>query len=293
MSNRVSLLILAELGLGAAACAETPPNHNAEIAAPLVIPPMPSASASPPARPPIPPPTPAPTATITVDQDDDDFGGPTPPRPSPPGAPCRTTKDCKGARQVCSVPTGRKVGSCQTIQVIRGRPLVVDGRDHFAEYTRPSEPAPSDDEIATLRQAAREEHASIAAFARTIAELMALGAPTWLLAETQRAMGDEIRHTERTRELRERLSGARPELGPLPAAVAPLARSTEEFFRDVLRGGAIGETLAAEDAERRRLATNDPELRAYYDMIVIDEARHAALAVKTLRWLTSRSTARA
>jgi hypothetical protein len=170
---------------------------------------------------------------------------------------------------------------------------VVDGRDHFAEYTRPSEPAPSDDEIATLRQAAREEHASIAAFARTIAELMALGAPTWLLAETQRAMGDEIRHTERTLELLERLTGERPELGPLPAAVAPLARSTEEFFRDVLRGGAIGETLAAEDAERRRLATNDPELRAYYDMIVIDEARHAALAVKTLRWLTSRSTARA
>jgi hypothetical protein len=291
MSNRVSLLILAELGLASGACAETPPNQNAEVAAPLVIPPMPSASASPPPRPPIPPPAPATTATAAADDDDDTLGGPPPPRPIPPGMACRTTKDCKGPRQVCSVPTGRKIGSCQTIQVIRGRPLVVAGRDHFADYTRPHEPG--DDDIATLRQAAREEHASIAAFARTIAELMALGAPTWLLAETQRAMGDEIRHTERTLDLLEQRTGARPELGPLPAAVAPLARSTEEFFRDVLRGGAIGETLAAEDAERRRLATTDAELRAYYDMIVIDEARHAALAVKTLRWLTNRSTARA
>ena len=300
MSSRVSLLILAELGLVAAACAETQSTKNAEVAEPLVIPPMPSVTASASTRPVIPAPTGTATAVATTDDDDDDLVAvtpprPTPPAPRPPGKACRSNKDCSGSSSVCTIPSGRKVGTCLTVNVVRGRPLVVDGRGHLAEYTHKADASSSmtgaagvtDEELAALHAGAREEHASIAAFARTIAELMALGAPTWLLAETQRAMGDEIEHTKRTLDLLERLTGERPVLGPLPAATAPLARSREDLFRDVLRGGAIGETLAAEDAERRRLAANDEELRAYYDMIVVDEARHAALAVKTLRWLAA------
>jgi hypothetical protein len=133
-----------------------------------------------------------------------------------------------------------------------------------------------------LERAACEEHASIAAFARTICELMALGAPLWLLRETQQALADEIRHTEMTLA---KVSGEPSALGPLPEASAPLSREASDLFRDVFRGGAVGETLAAAQAERERDDSSDPEMRAFHDVILRDEARHAALAFKTLRWL--------
>jgi len=141
------------------------------------------------------------------------------------------------------------------------------------------------DDIEALVSAARDEHASIAAFARTIAELMALGAPLSLVHETQAALGDEIRHTTMTLALLERLTGEPRSLGALPAATLPLQREVNDFFRDVLRGGAVGETLAAADADARAERASEPELRAYYAAIANDEARHAALAFKTLRWL--------
>lgn len=281
MSRRVEFLIAMNLGL--VACTEKPP-INSEPAAPLYIPPMPSQAASaPPPVPPPPAPVPSPTATTDEDDDDDNIGPPpVRPPPPPPRQTCRTSKDCGGWG--CVIQPGKKVGTCAP-RVIRGRPLVVDGHEHVASYMHLTNATVTSEEIARLRDGAREEHASIAAFARTIAELMALGAPTWLLSETQAAMGDEIRHTVRTLDMLERLTGERPELGPLPAAVAPLARPAAHLFHDVLHGGAIGETQAAEEAEACRLASTDPELRDFYDMIVVDESRHAALAIKTLRWL--------
>src|SRR5205823_5592003 len=159
-----------------------------------------------------------------------------------------------------SVPN--ELGWCRSL-IIRGRPLVVDGTSHVAE--------------SETDRAALEEHASIAAFARTICELMAHGAPLDLIRETQEALADEIRHTEMTMA---RLGGSFA-LGTLPAAMAPLSRDIDEFFRDVFRGGAIGETRAAMLAERQWMETGDP----FYETIAIDEARHAALAFKTLRWL--------
>jgi len=180
---------------------------------------------------------------------------------------CKTNADCAN-NEYCND------GVCEH-RPTRGRPLVVDGIAHVAPHSA----------VHDLLDAAHEEHASIAAFARTIAELMALGAPTWLLRETQEALADEIRHTEVSLALVEKLTSKKHVIAALPAATAPLARSTEDFFRDVLRGGAIGETLAAAKAHEQKDATGDDELRAFYEMIVVDESRHAALAFKTLRWL--------
>ena len=111
--------------------------------------------------------------------------------------------------------------------------------------------------VVRLRESALEEHASIGAFARTICELMALGAPSWLVSLTTQAMADEIRHTDDTFAWVERLGGGSFRPGPLAAAHA--------------------------DEESR--ATDDPELRAFHAGIAEDEARHAALAFRTLRWL--------
>jgi hypothetical protein len=86
----------------------------------------------------------------------------------------------------------------------------------------------------------------------------------------------------------ERLTGERLVLGALPAAAFALRSGPEAaamLFRDVFRGGAVGETMAAAHAERQRDEASTGELFALYDTICLDEAKHAALAFKTLRWL--------
>lgn len=172
------------------------------------------------------------------------------------------------------------------VSPIEGRPLIVDGLPRTATSLggdRHLDPKL----IEALTSAALNEHASIATFARTLCELMALGAPHELLVETQRALGDEVRHAEMTFEQIERLGGGVRRAGPLPEATAPLRRSVAEFREDV-RQGAAGEEESVRAAHERAAATNDPELRAFYLVIAEDEARHAALAHKTIRWLDER-----
>lgn len=176
---------------------------------------------------------------------------------------------------------------------VRGRALFVDGIPRVADVARlgVTEGGASDPALADkLRRDVLEEHASIAAFARTICELAALGAPTDLLAATARALDDEVRHTADTVAWAERLTGERWTIAPLPAAVAPLRAgptAPAQLLRDVFRGGAIGETLAAAAAADE--AEHGPvEMRSFYERIAADEARHAALAFVTLRWLLER-----
>jgi hypothetical protein len=177
--------------------------------------------------------------------------------------------------------TTTELGYCRAV-IRRGRPLVVSGESHVAAISTIE---------SALADAALDEHASIAAFARTICVLMSIGAPAWLVGETAAALADEVRHTNMTLDAIERITGERPVLGDLPSATAPLEQDIHEFFRDVFRGGAIGETLAAAHAERELRETTDPDMRAFYDTIVVDEARHAALAFKTLRWLMAKHPA--
>jgi transposase-like protein len=49
--------------------------------------------------------------------------------------------------------------------------------------------------------------------------------------------------------------------------------------------------MAAAHAERQRDEASTDELRALYDTICVDEAKHAALAFKTLRWLLDANAA--
>jgi hypothetical protein len=139
---------------------------------------------------------------------------------------------------------------------------------------------------------ALDEHASVASFARTLCQLMALGAPSWLIEKTQVALADEIVHAKRTLAWVERLGGATGP-GRLPEAVAPfpafgdgeaLAR---ELLRDVMRGGCVGETLAAHAMAKRSFDSPLVALRALYTDIAADEARHAALAYETALWLVA------
>ncbi len=206
------------------------------------------------------------------------------------GAVCKSDSDCGGYYCVLGFngATFTKTGHCGANQPIyEGRPLVAEGRVHVASTVGSGSDCP---DLVRWREAALEEHASIAAFARTVCELVALGAPAWLLEATSRAMSDEIRHAEDSFAWLARLGGGELRAGPLPAAVAPLRTGPDapaELFRDVFRGGAIGETLAAARADVRAEAAPTPELAAFHRGIAEDEARHAALAFLTLDWLVA------
>lgn len=193
---------------------------------------------------------------------------------------------------------------CQVIHM-RGRPLVVEGRARVAALGDAAEARrwatvdgaslELDGETrarlgSELAAAALEEHASIAAFARTICELMALGAPAWLVERTSAALADEIRHATDTASWARRLGATAVSPGALPAAVAPLRqgdRATTELLVDVFRGGCVGETLAAARALDDAACAPTEELRRFFEGLSADEARHAALAFDTVRWLVA------
>ncbi len=185
-----------------------------------------------------------------------------------------------------------------------GRPLYVGGGPVVARLAprgdwRSATPSAVLDDATRDRwrdvfaRSAREEHASIASFARTICQLVALGATPRLVEETQRALHDEIVHARACFAWLSHLGGA--DLGParFPEAVAPFVGFgdaevvAEDLLRDVVRGGCIGETLAAAEAAEHAASAEHPALAELFDGIAEDEARHAALAFETARWLLS------
>jgi hypothetical protein len=175
-----------------------------------------------------------------------------------------------------------------------GRALLLDGAPRLPD-TRPDAawcapmPTASLDARTALalatawRDDARMEHASIASFARATLSLLTLGAPPALLAETQRAALDEVRHAERCFALAARYDHC--PLGPAPfdlALAAPLDLAA--FALDTLRGGCVGESVAAVTAAAQRDVASDPLAREALAMIADDEAAHASLAWRTLAW---------
>jgi len=250
----------------------------------------------------VPVPEPTPTATAIAPPD---RSAPVPtPAPSAPLAEgeCREDLDC-GPERFCELNfTGAEFtddpGHCvDEAPIYEGRPLVVDGSARVAPLSEPlassgwgadtvARDAPVDAAWAELfRKAAAEEHASIAAFARTICQLLALGAPAALVEATQRALADEIDHARRCATWARRLGASSTEPGPLPEAVAPISARAEDLLDEVLTGGCIGETLAAHRMAERAMVATDPELGRDLKRIADDEARHAALAFRTLHWL--------
>lgn len=199
-----------------------------------------------------------------------------------------------GARVIQGQP-----GTCydKDAPIPGGRPLIVDGAPRVARSSRLDDaPERSPASIALgerLRGDALAEHASIAAFARTICQLVALGAPSSLLEKTQRALADEIAHTNDMLAWCARL-GAPLLPRELPEAVAPFpsfgdARGiAATLLSDVIEGGCVGETLAAHDLAMRAQDESLPaELRDVLARTAEDEARHAALAFETAAWLVS------
>lgn len=127
------------------------------------------------------------------------------------------------------------------------------------------------------------EHASVASFARVSLELMALGAPPELLAAVHGAALDEIDHAQRCFALasayaqRPLGAGALQSPGPRPMSFESLA--CETFLE-----ACVGESAATLQAMRQRRNAAHPRVIETLTRIIDDEAKHAAIAWKTVSW---------
>jgi hypothetical protein len=131
---------------------------------------------------------------------------------------------------------------------------------------------------------ARQEHASIAAFARFTMLLLGVGAPPELLAGSQRASLDEIEHAKMCFSLASRY-GAN-DVGPTSLKVDDAMTDTSLIDLAVLtaKEGCVGETLGVALATEQLAGTTDPEVKAFLEKIVKDEIRHAELAWRFIGW---------
>jgi hypothetical protein len=190
------------------------------------------------------------------------------------------------------------VRSCEPGGCAIGRPFLVQGSErvapllHSSDWNSPREQPEvacfTQDERRTLAERwsfiGQMEHASVGAFARFSLQLLSLGAPAVLLAQTQAAMGDELRHAQSAFALASAFSGN--EVGP---GKLDVARSLEDsdrrsIVRLTIREGCVGESVAALEAAEGESLAADPVVRRVLAQVAADEAAHARLAWSTLRW---------
>lgn len=135
-------------------------------------------------------------------------------------------------------------------------------------------------------EAARAEHASVAAFARLTLDLMALGAPLSLLAKVSRAGADEVKHAEICLQRAVQLGAIDPSLDRFPFA-EPIIPRVDPVATAIacVREGCLGETVGACLAEIAAARSTDRQSRAVLEQLARDEARHAALSWEIVAWL--------
>jgi hypothetical protein len=177
-----------------------------------------------------------------------------------------------------------------------GRPFLVNGEARVAPLE--GMPVPdgdladeSDFRDALARSFAADglsEHASVAAFARLTLRLLSLAAPAELVESAQRASLDELRHAEICFRHASNHAGRVLAPGALPLHGALEAQSFADFVRENLLEGCIGETLAAIRVGEQARAADDHALAAELAGIAEDEARHAELAFRILRFCSER-----
>jgi photosystem II stability/assembly factor-like uncharacterized protein len=138
------------------------------------------------------------------------------------------------------------------------------------------------------------EHASVAAFARVIQELLSIGAPAQLIRATQQAIADELEHARLCFDLASRHAGTVLGPGSLQMLAKPTIFGTVQDSRAgdpvaialaMLQEGCINESVAAAEAAVAALQCREPQAKSVLERIAADETRHAALAWRTLRWL--------
>jgi len=178
-------------------------------------------------------------------------------------------------------------GSNPGLTAVCGRPFVSDSEAVVSNASA----ATDDERAARWVSQGLGEHASVASFAAFSLQLMVNGAPFSLLTGAAKANADEVRHAEQSFALASRFAGHPITAEPFPrrAISAMVPQSLEELAEAAFREGCIAETLSV-FAAARQVDENDvvdDEERAVLTGIVRDEARHSALAWRTVAWATA------
>jgi hypothetical protein len=203
--------------------------------------------------------------------------------------------DSLGARRCGSASSGCSFGGS-------GRPFLVEGaarvaglaaRDDWQAIAAPPRldglSAPEREAIAAgWARAGLLEHASIAAFARFTLQLLSLGAPADLVRDAQAAMADEIEHARVCFAIAGAHGGRAVGPGPLDLGGALAGGSAREILVTAILEGCVGETVAALEAFELNQRAVDPAVRRALETIAADEARHAELAWRFVRWAIDR-----
>ena len=170
----------------------------------------------------------------------------------------------------------RRRGVQVTAGVIRGVPWgsvltprldVPDRPDKATSWTR----------IALL------EHASVVAFFRLQADLVALGAPAELVKRAGSAARDEVRHAAEAFGLASAYAGV--PIGPTVFPPRSWPRATlRRLAVESITDGCVGEALAVAVAATQWRGTSDPAVANVLARVIHDEANHAALGADVARW---------
>jgi|GEM_PF-1143506 len=171
-----------------------------------------------------------------------------------------------------------------------GRPFLVRGRARVARLIgeRPSERrrlSPRRRRIGEgWARIALMEHASVVAFARFSWQLEVLGAPRDLIARSHQAMTDEALHAGLAFGLASESGGSSLRAGALDLTDAFRDCSLESVTLTTVHEGCIGETIAALAAAEALGSASDAPAIAVLSRIARDEAAHAELAWRFVRW---------
>ncbi len=148
------------------------------------------------------------------------------------------------------------------------------------------------------RENARTEHASVAAFARLVLDLVALGAPPELIAAANLDALDEIRHAELCFAIARSFGGAGEGPAPFPEVrrLEPLPRmrtaALAKLAVESLVDGALHEGVSARVIGAVARRSEDASLRDVLEAIAADEARHAAHGWDVVEWCAAEGGAR-
>lgn len=211
---------------------------------------------------------------------------------------CRLDGDC-AADLECAIQGATSSWDCVTADCVSGRPLVVDGaartaspvfRDDWRSAETLAGASKLEPELraaisAHYQRIAALEHASIASFARFTLELLALGAPPDLIADTQRAAIDEVEHARLAYSFASAFEGRALGPGPLDVRGVAVQIDRAAVLRALVEEACVGETLAAAEVELVATGIVDPVLRRAHQQIAEDELRHATLGWRALAFL--------
>lgn len=182
-----------------------------------------------------------------------------------------------------------------TDECVYGRPLVLGGAPRLAPLCGgsgwaagpPASAQLDPGRAAAWARIALAEHASAASFSRVVLELMALGAPADLVADTYAAAVDEVRHAQLAFGLVSRYAGVALRPGPMPLEDLRIAADLAAFAAGTVREGCLAETVSALLVAEALDRETDPAARTVLAVLAVlarDESRHAALAWRTVRW---------